>query len=124
MGYMYLWKSLNYFPGAASGWKRRVGTDRRLGFCFQNRYNPSVIKVKELLASGEAGKIRGARGIVTWSRGKEYYTESGWRNSGYRGGGALINQSVHTAGSAGLLLGTPLSERGGRDTEPSFEGHY
>ena len=70
--------------------KAAAGTDRRLGFCFQNRYNPSVIKVKELLASGEAGKIRGARGIVTWSRGKEYYTESGWRGTlATEGGGAF-----------------------------------
>ena len=51
-----------------------AGSDRRLGLCFQNRYNPSVQEVKKLLASGEAGRIRGARGLVTWSRGREYYT--------------------------------------------------
>lgn len=74
-----------------------AGSDRRLGLCFQNRYNPSVQEVKKLLASGEAGRIRGARGLVTWSRGREYYTESGWRGSlATEGGGALINQSVHT----------------------------
>ena len=84
-------------------------SDKKLGFCFQNRYNPSVIEVKELLASGKAGKIRGARGIVTWSRGKEYYTESGWRGSlATEGGGALINQSVHTMDLLAYFLGTPL----------------
>ena len=94
--------------------KAAAGTDRRLGFCFQNRYNPSVIKVKELLASGEAGKIRGARGIVTWSRGKEYYTESGWRGTlATEGGGALINQSVHTMDLLAYFLGTPLSVEAG-----------
>ncbi len=72
-------------------------SERQLGLCFQNRYNPGVIKAKELLASGKAGKIKGARGIVTWSRTKPYYTESGWRGSlEMEGGGALINQSIHT----------------------------
>ncbi len=72
-------------------------SDRQLGFCFQNRYNPSIIKVKELLASGKPGRIRGARGLVTWHRTKPYYTESGWRGSlETEGGGALINQSIHT----------------------------
>ncbi len=56
-----------------------VSTDRYLGICFQNRYNPSVIQVKKLLDSGVPGKITGGRAIVTWSRSQEYYTQSGWR---------------------------------------------
>ena len=72
-------------------------SDQQLGFCFQNRYNPSIIKVKELLASGKTGRILGARGIVTWSRKESYYTDSDWRGSLEKeGGGALINQSIHT----------------------------
>ena len=70
----------------------------RAGFCFQNRYNPSVLFVKKLLASGKAGKVKGARGIVTW-RGK-LETE---------GGGALINQSIHTMDLLGVFLGKPVS---------------
>lgn len=74
-----------------------IKTDKQLGFCFQNRYNPSVIKVKELLASGSAGKILGARGYVTWNRPENYYNSSDWRGSlEYEGGGVLINQSIHT----------------------------
>ena len=45
--------------------------------CFQNRYNPGLIRVKAMLQSGETGKILGARGIVTWFRDEEYYTQSG-----------------------------------------------
>ena len=53
--------------------------------------------LKEILSSGEIGKIQGARAFVTWSRDKAYYTESGWRgNLATEGGGVLINQSVHT----------------------------
>ena len=82
----------------------------RAGFCFQNRYNPSVLFVKKLLASGKAGKVKGARGIVTWHRDAAYYTESGWRGKlETEGGGALINQSIHTMDLLGVFLGKPVS---------------
>lgn len=71
--------------------------DTYLGFCFQNRYNPSVIKVKEMIEEGVTGKVLGVRGIVSWSRNESYYTESEWRGSiNTEGGGVLINQSIHT----------------------------
>ena len=76
---------------------KAVNTDKQLGLCFQNRYNPSIQKVKEMIASGITGKIIGARGIVTWNRSKDYYNDSDWRGSLKKeGGGALINQSIHT----------------------------
>ena len=53
----------------------------RVGVCFQNRYNPSVQLLREVLASGKAGKVLGARAFVTWHREAPYYTESGWRGS-------------------------------------------
>lgn len=85
-----------------------AASEKRIGFCFQNRYNPCVQLVRRLLAE-EAGKIKGARGLVTWSRDEKYYTESGWRGSlATEGGGALINQSVHTLDLLVYLLGKPL----------------
>ncbi len=87
-----------------------VHTGKKMGICFQNRYNPSVIQVKKLIDSGEAGNINGARGIVTWSRSKVYYTGSGWRgNLAAEGGGALINQSIHTLDLLAYFLGKPIS---------------
>ena len=58
-----------------------AASEKKLGVCFQNRYNPCVQTVKKLLSSGEAGKIKGARAFVTWHREAPYYTESGWRGS-------------------------------------------
>jgi len=69
----------------------------RLGLCFQNRFNKSVCYVKKKLENGTYGKILGARGLVTWSRDAQYYENSSWKGSWEKeGGGALINQSVHT----------------------------
>lgn len=56
--------------------KAAAGTDRRLGFCFQNRYNPSVIKVKELLASGEAGKYGEREGLSPGAAAKNIIPEA------------------------------------------------
>jgi UDP-N-acetyl-2-amino-2-deoxyglucuronate dehydrogenase len=89
--------------------KTATEAECQLGLCFQNRYNPSIRKAKELIASGEAGKVIGARGIVTWNRTSEYYTGSDWRGSlQYEGGGALINQSIHTLDLLHYLVGQKL----------------
>jgi predicted dehydrogenase len=65
------------------------------GVCFQNRYNPSSIALKEALR--ENLRIKGIKSIVTWHRTPEYYSRSDWRGR-YKteGGGVLINQSIHT----------------------------
>lgn len=79
-----------------------------VGICFQNRYNPEIRLLRQLLDSGEPGKIAGARAFVTWRRDRPYYTESGWRGSlKTEGGGALINQSVHTLDLLVQFLGRP-----------------
>ena len=68
-----------------------------LGVCFQNRYNNTSIKIKEMLDQEVLGKIKGIKGIVAWNRDEAYYTESNWRGSWEtEGGGVLINQSIHT----------------------------
>lgn len=85
---------------------QKLGERVRVGVCFQNRYNLSVAFCRELLESGRAGKILGARGFVTWRREAPYYTESGWRGSlATEGGGALINQAIHTLDLMGVFMG-------------------
>ena len=80
----------------------------RVGVCFQNRYNKSVLMVETLLATGQAGRVLGARAFVTWHREAPYYTESGWRGSlETEGGGVLINQSIHTLDLLVRFLGKP-----------------
>lgn len=91
----------------------------RLGFCYQNRFNPSVQEARSVLLSGRAGRVLGARGVVTWNRGTAYYTDSTWhgRLDG-EGGGVLINQAVHTLDLLQYLLGKPLS------VEASMANHH
>lgn len=93
-------------------WETLVRAEREakgraaLGICFQNRFNPSIAAVKEQLDRGAFGKILGARGFVTWCRKESYYTESDWRGTVRKeGGGALINQSIHTLDLIQYLIG-------------------
>lgn len=79
---------------------------QRLAVCFQNRLNPNTLYVKQQLEAGKFGKVLGARGIVTWCRGGAYYSESPWRGSlATEGGGALINQGIHTLDLIHYLIG-------------------
>ena len=90
--------------------KAAAKSEAQLGFCYQNRYNASIRAAKDLIDSGKAGKVLGARAFVTWCRGAAYYTESGWRGSlKTEGGGVLINQSVHTQDLLCFLLGNPTT---------------
>lgn len=72
-------------------------TGKKLYVIFQNRYNSSSQALKKIADSGEAGRLIGARAIVNWKRTAEYYRQDAWRGKwNTEGGGALINQSIHT----------------------------
>lgn len=87
--------------------EKRAG--KSVGVCFQNRYNDSVMQILKETESGKLGKVKGARAFVTWSRDFSYYKDSGWRGAKTtEGGGALINQSIHTLDLLVQFLGKPL----------------
>lgn len=92
-------------------------TGKRLGVCFQNRFNATSVRIKEVIESGEVGKVIGAKGIVTWHREAPYYINSGWRGSfKTEGGGVLINQSIHTLDLLQWFLGDIDYIKGSVDT--------
>ena len=69
----------------------------KIGVCLQNRMNETTEALKQIIDSGEYGRIVGIRGFVPWRRGKEYYDAQPWRGKWkYAGGGSMINQSLHT----------------------------
>ena len=66
----------------------------QLAVCFQNRYTPRNLFVKEYLADKKA--VKGYASLV-WARGEAYYNSAEWRGTKkYEGGGVLINQAIHT----------------------------
>lgn len=77
---------------------RRVQTEtgKQVGVCFQNRYNESSIRAKEICESGRFGKILAIRAFVTWERGSDYYSDDWHGTLEKECGGVLINQAIHT----------------------------
>lgn len=69
---------------------------KQVGICFQNRYNSCVCRAKELVDSGNMGKIRSVRAFVTWCRGEDYYSDDWHGTLEKECGGVLINQAIHT----------------------------
>jgi len=77
---------------------------------LQNRLNPCIVRMKELIDGGSLGKIVMARGILTWHRTMEYYNQGEWRGKwATEGGGVLINQAVHTLDYFNYLVGEVTS---------------
>lgn len=78
----------------------------KLAVIYQNRYSEAVLKLKDAVDSGKIGTPVMARGSVKWYRAQDYYADSGWRGTlDLDGGGALINQSIHTLDLMIWILG-------------------
>jgi predicted dehydrogenase len=67
-----------------------------LGGIFQSRFNDCLVPLKEAIAGGRFGKITYAGAYIPWWRADEYYKDSWHGTWKLDGGGALMNQSIHT----------------------------
>ena len=78
----------------------------QLGVLFQDRRKPHIRQLKSWIDQGLLGKILFVDARVKWYRPPEYYSSSRWRGTfALDGGGALINQGVHTVDLLLWLLG-------------------
>jgi predicted dehydrogenase len=69
----------------------------KLGVIFQDRVKPDIVRLKACVDEGSIGKPILASARVKWYRPPEYYRDSRWRGTwALDGGGALMNQGVHT----------------------------
>src|SRR5204863_7474058 len=64
---------------------------------FQDRLKPDVVRLKRLVDQERLGTPILAAAQVKWYRPPAYYRDSQWRGTeSLDGGGALMNQGVHT----------------------------
>src|SRR5262245_40337081 len=69
----------------------------KLGVFFQDRVAPDLQKLKRVIDSGALGSPILMSASVRWYRPPEYYEKSQWRGTrALDGGGALMNQGIHT----------------------------
>jgi UDP-N-acetyl-2-amino-2-deoxyglucuronate dehydrogenase len=77
-----------------------------LGVIFQDRLKPDVQRLKALVDAGRLGSPILATATVKWYRSPAYYTGSRWRGTrALDGGGALMNQGIHTVDLLVWLFG-------------------
>ena len=82
----------------------------KLGVFFQDRLKPDLRRLKELLDEGQLGRVMVVTAQVKWYRPPDYYTTSRWRGTWLLdGGGALMNQGIHTVDTLLWLLGPAAS---------------
>jgi predicted dehydrogenase len=81
----------------------------KICLCLQNRLNATSETLRQILQSGEYGRITGIRGSVAWYRSKEYYEAGPWRGlMAQAGGGCMINQAIHTMDLMQYFTGSPI----------------
>jgi predicted dehydrogenase len=68
--------------------------NRRLFAIKQNRYNPPVAVVKQLIDDGKLGKINSIQLSCFWNRNEAYYANS-WKGTKELDGGTLYTQFSH-----------------------------
>jgi len=69
--------------------------NRKLFIVKQNRYNPPVQAVRNLLNENKLGKLFFIVLNCYWNRNNEYFASSTWKGSREKDGGALFTQFSH-----------------------------
>ncbi len=78
-------------------------TNKKLFVVKQNRYNPPVAFLKNLIVNGKLGKIYSFQINCFWNRPEAYYTD--WKGSKDMDGGTLFTQFSHFIDLLYWLLG-------------------
>ena len=86
--------------------------DKTIFAVKQNRYNPPVQAVKQLLTKQELGEVYMIQVNCFWNRGDAYYAESNWRGKKQTDGGCLFTQFSHFVDILYYLNG-PVTEVNG-----------
>lgn len=85
----------------------------KVGVFFQERLTPELVTLKASLDAGALGDPVFISGHVKWYRPPEYYAASRWRGTrALDGGGALMNQGIHTVDVLLWLFGPVTSVMG------------
>ncbi|WP_426998028.1 Gfo/Idh/MocA family protein [Pseudarthrobacter sp. N5] len=75
----------------------------------QHRFDQASVVVADAVAQGRFGRLTSAIASVAWYRSQGYYDSGDWRGTwSMDGGGALMNQGVHTVDLLLWFMGRPV----------------
>ena len=78
--------------------------------CHQNRFNKSVVKIREAMDQRRFGRLFYGTAHIRWNRGHEYYDRASWRGTWEQDGGALMNQCIHNIDLLRWMMGNDVTE--------------
>jgi len=82
----------------------------KLGAIFPSRFHDSSLKLKGAIEQGRFGRLTLGDAYVKWYRTQQYYDSGAWRGTwALDGGGALMNQAIHSVDLLTWLMG-PVAE--------------
>ena len=87
--------------------QQRAGT--LVAVISQHRFDPATEVTIDAIRRGELGRLTSGIASIDWWRGQSYYDSGDWRGTWeLDGGGALMNQGVHTVDLLVATLGRPV----------------
>lgn len=79
--------------------------NRILCVAFQNRLNPSIIKLREAIDTDKFGKIITATVRLRWCRYQDYYNDD-WHGRWESDGGVINQQAIHHIDALSWMMGS------------------
>jgi len=84
----------------------------QLATVFPSRFHDSSVKLKRAIEAGRFGKLTVGDAYVKWFRTQQYYDSGAWRGTwALDGGGALMNQAIHSVDLLTWLMGPVVEIR-------------
>ncbi len=81
-----------------------------LSTIFQSRFHEASAELKRAIEQGRFGRLTLGDAVVKWYRTQDYYDSVAWRGTWHiDGGGALMNQAIHSVDLLTWLMG-PIVE--------------
>jgi predicted dehydrogenase len=84
-----------------------------LATIFPSRFHDSSVEIKKAIDRGRFGQLTAGDAYVKWYRTQQYYDSGAWRGTWeLDGGGALMNQAIHSIDLLVWLMGPVAEIRG------------
>ncbi len=94
-----------------------------LGGVFNTRFTPGAQALKRAVDAGRFGRLTFGQAFGPWWRDQEYYDSSQWKGTwALDGGGALMNQGIHSIDLLQWLMGSPVRRLSGHIATLAHDG--
>lgn len=85
----------------------KLGKEKNKKVCVshQNRFVPTVQRLRRAVEEGRFGKIVHGSARTLWARDDDYYRQASWRGTKELDGGTLMNQCIHNIDLLQWMMG-------------------